>query len=329
MQLLSPSAPHCCFATALSCVPFRPTLQEWLKDHRLFVATLEELAGQLAILQPSQQGQLSSSSSQPPRPGGGATGSGSGKDERQALFERLMQRAPSEQLRACIQGRMPAARLQRTLPEQLDANMRLLSILSAEMRALVQRLEQLADAAAAAAVQRGGAASGIVDGAAADSAAVEGGVTPESAKHDPGNITKAAGAADAEEALLLAAVADGAAKETLLIVSPALTGGGILVCNAGLILLWAAQVHSHRHVPQLPNHVQTNAAAGMTLTTPPDEVSAAATILQLEPFLSSTLLAAVRDALTQGEALRMLVVKLGQRLGMSPVTWRSAPLIAR
>ncbi|KAI7841979.1 hypothetical protein COHA_004506 [Chlorella ohadii] len=240
---------------------FLGALEEWLKDHRLFVATLEELAGQLAILQPSQQGQLSSSSSQPPRPGGGATGSGSGKDERQALFERLMQRAPSEQLRACIQGRMPAARLQRTLPEQLDANMRLLSILSAEMRALVQRLEQLADAAAAAAVQRGGAASGIVDGAAADSAAAEGGVTPESAKHDPGNITKAAGAADAEEALLLAAVADGAAKETLLI---------------------------------------TNAAAGMTLTTPPDEVSAAATILQLEPFLSSTLLAAVRDALTQG-----------------------------
>ena len=48
--------------------------------------------------------------------------------------------------------------------------------------------------------------------------------------------------------------------------------------------------------------MQANAAAAVTLTTPPEEVSAAATVLQLEPFLSSTLLAAVKEGPAQGEA---------------------------
>lgn len=208
----------------LSCfpgMPPSPTLQEWLKDHRLVVATLEELAGQLATLQPQQQAQRSAS--QPPRRATAGTGSGSGGDgdERKQLLDRLLQRAPSEQLRAYVEGRAPAGRLQRALPEHLDQNMRLLSILAAEMRVLVQRLEQLADAAAApAAVQGSSAASDGADaGAAGTAAGSPGDGKAAAAGQDPGRPPAAAHVANAEEALLLAAVADGAAKETLLIVS--------------------------------------------------------------------------------------------------------------
>ncbi|PRW59919.1 hypothetical protein C2E21_1526 [Chlorella sorokiniana] len=231
---------------------FRGVLEEWLKDHRLFTATLEELGGQLAVLQPPQQAQ-----GQAPRPSavGSSSSSSGGGDERKELLERLMQRAPSEQLRAYVEGRPPPGRLQRTLPEQLDQNMRLLSILAAEMRVLLQRLEQLADAAA---VQGRSGASGSVDAATADSASAGEAGGAAIAGQD-----MAAGPADAEEALLLAAVADGASKETLLI---------------------------------------ANAAAGITLTTSPEEVSAAASVLQLQPFLTSTLLAAVREAPVQDAA---------------------------
>lgn len=197
-----------------------PTLQEWLKDHRLAVATLEELAGQLAVLQPPQ-----TSSSQPPRPAAGGSGSSGSGDERKELLARLMERAPSERLRSYIEGRLPAARLQRTLPEQLDENMRLLSILAAEMRALAQRLEQLADEAAAAAAQGGGTPSDDANAGAADSAAAAGGEAAIAAHHGQSSSAAAAGAPCTETALLLAAVADGAAKETLLIVSSAAVQG--------------------------------------------------------------------------------------------------------
>lgn len=45
-----------------------------------------------------------------------------------------------------------------------------------------------------------------------------------------------------------------------------------------------------------PAVLQEEAASKITLTTHPDEVSAAATLLQLQPYLSSTLLAAALEA---------------------------------
>lgn len=48
------------------------------------------------------------------------------------------------------------------------------------------------------------------------------------------------------------------------------------------------------------HRLQETAAAGITLTTPPDEVSAAATVVALEPFLDATLLAAVQEGKLDG-----------------------------
>ena len=42
--------------------------------------------------------------------------------------------------------------------------------------------------------------------------------------------------------------------------------------------------------------MQDATAAGVTLTTPPDEVSAAAQVVALQPFLDAALLAAVQEA---------------------------------
>lgn len=232
-----------------------PTPQEWLKDHRLFVATLEELAGQLATLQPQQQAQ--SSASQPPKRATAGSGSSGDGDERKQLLDRLLKQAPSERLRAYVEGRAPAGRLQRTLPEQLDQNMRLLSILAAEMRVLVQRLEQMADAAAApVAVQGSSAASDGADASVAGSAAgspADG--IAAAAGQDPGRPPAAAHVANAEEALVLAAVADGAAKETLLVVSVQWCCG-VAMCGSACnpwhvqLLLWRpAARRSHQSVP--------------------------------------------------------------------------------
>lgn len=209
-------------------------MQEWLKDHRLFGATLEELAGQLAALQPQQRARPSSGK----RPAGPrASGSGGGSsDGSKELMARLLERAPSERLRAYAEGRLPAGPLQRTLPEQLDQNLRLLTILAAEMRALVQQLEQLADAAAGGAVAAavGGlntdeVSSGTRAAAAGDAAAADdepsssaGAAAAGAAAASKASSSAGAGAArelDLEEALLLAAVADGAARETRMIVS--------------------------------------------------------------------------------------------------------------
>jgi hypothetical protein len=149
--------------------------QEWVKDHKMFAATLEELAGQLATLEPPPPGGASSASS----------GSGSTSTEPSELMQRLLAKAPSAQLQAYASSAAPPACLQRLLPEQLDQNLRLLGILSAEMRSFLRQMEGLADAAAAAL-------------AGGDSSAVDG-----------------------DEALLMAAVLDGAAKEMQLIVSQA------------------------------------------------------------------------------------------------------------
>lgn len=144
----------------------------------MFSATLAELGGQLLTLQPPD--------AKPP-----VRGSGSAASEPDALMERLLAAAPSEQLRAYAAGAGPPPALQASLPQQLVDNLRLLSVLAAEMAGLLGRLEQLADSAAAAAV-----------GEAAGDASSGGG----------------GGADGGDEALLLAAVADAAARETQLIV---------------------------------------------------------------------------------------------------------------
>lgn len=184
---------------------FRAIIEEWVKDHKMFASTLAELAGQLAVLEP------------PPRSSGGSAAT-KGPSE---LLQRVMARAPSDCLQSYVAGTLPTTHMQRQLPEQLDQNLRLLSILAAEMRSFVQQLEQLTDAAASALVQ-------------------------------PGEIASSS----SDEALLMAAVLDGAGRETQLI---------------------------------------EKAAEGITLTTPAEEVSAAATVVQLEPFVDDTLLAALRE----------------------------------
>ena len=145
----------------------------------MFAATLEELAGQLATLEPPPPGGAASSTS---------SGSGSTSTEPSELMQRLLAKAPSAQLQAYASGAGRPARLQRLLPEQLDQNLRLLGILSAEMRSLLRQMEGLADAAVAAL-------------AASDS------------------NSGSSSAVDGDEALLMAAVLDGAAKEMQLIVS--------------------------------------------------------------------------------------------------------------
>lgn len=52
---------------------------------------------------------------------------------------------------------------------------------------------------------------------------------------------------------------------------------------------WCHSTHTRRNLPFL---AQERAAAGVTLTTPPEEVTAAATVIQLQPFINATLLAA-------------------------------------
>lgn len=146
----------------------------------MFTATLEELGGQLAALQPTVDSGSKS---------GSWTSSKAKATPESELLQRLLDTAPSDSLRAYASGSLPPARLQRSLPQQLDDNLRLLSILAAEMRGLLQRLEQLTDAAAD---DVKGAPSGRGDGISSSTA---------------------------DQALLLAAVLDGAARETQLIVS--------------------------------------------------------------------------------------------------------------
>lgn len=141
----------------------------------MFSATLAELGGQLSILQPPD--------AKPPVRGSAPS------SEPDALMERLLAAAPSEQLRAYAAGTGPPPALQASLPQQLDDNLRLLSVLAAEMAGLLRCLEQLADSAAAAAVGAGA-----------------------------GDASSGGGGNAGDEALLLAAVVDAAAKETQLIV---------------------------------------------------------------------------------------------------------------
>jgi hypothetical protein len=144
----------------------------------MFAATLEELGGQLAALQPP------------------AAPDRSPQQPLSELVQRVLARAPSERL-AAYAACAPPGRLQRGLPEALDANLRLLGVLGAEMRRFLRQLEALADAAAAAALAGGGT----------------GGSEPGS----PG--------VDGDAALLMAGVLAGVARETELVVSLRLEGG--------------------------------------------------------------------------------------------------------
>ncbi|KAI3435858.1 hypothetical protein D9Q98_001916 [Chlorella vulgaris] len=201
---------------------FRAIVAEWHADHSMFAATLEELAGQLAILEPQDSAKAAASNE---RSSSIVIGGDAGRRPPDML-QRLAARAPSECLQTYMRGARISARLQRQLPEQLDQNLRLLTVLAAEMRGFLRQLERLADAAATALLQLDEVGTG-------------------------------SSGPDSDEALLLAAVADCITKETLLI---------------------------------------EKAAEGVTLTTPAEEVSAAAIVLQLAPHLDSTLLAALRQS---------------------------------
>lgn len=152
--------------------------QEWHKDHEMFVSALQDLAGELAALEAKQ------SPSQLPR-------SGASGQPAPDIMERVMEQAPSSRLRAFLIDRKASVALQRQLPEQLDQNMRLLTVLAAEMKQFVQQLERLAE----------------LD---ADRAQPAAGSQPVG--NEPASLSS-------DEALLLATVVDGLAKETHLIVS--------------------------------------------------------------------------------------------------------------
>lgn len=158
----------------------------------MFGEVLGQVAEQLGAVQPPEPAERRAGA----RPA--ATPDAPGAEQQKTLLQRLQERAPSSVLSAYVEGRLDLGRLQRSLPEQLDQNMRLLSILAAEMQHFVRRLEQLADAAAAE--------------LAADSGA------KQAAGGGQGGGGSAAAGGD-EEALLRAAVADGLAKETRLVVS--------------------------------------------------------------------------------------------------------------
>jgi hypothetical protein len=155
---------------------FCTILNEWCKDHQMFVSTLAELAGQLAVLEAKQ-----------PTPH--LLGSRGSDQTAQDIMERVMAQAPSNRLHAFLKDKKTLSHLQRQLPEQLDQNMRLLTVLAAEMNRFVQQLEHLADANAAATAQ------------------------PE------GNEHGTPAPKISEDALLMATVVDGVAKETRLVVS--------------------------------------------------------------------------------------------------------------
>lgn len=233
-------------------------MQEWHADHSMFAATLEELAGQLAVLEPQDSAKAAASNE---RSSSIVIGGDAGRRPPDML-QRLAARAPSECLQAYMRGARISARLQRQLPEQLDQNLRLLTVLAAEMRGFLRQLERLADAAATALLQLDEVGTG-------------------------------SSGPDSDEALLLAAVVDCITKETLLIVS-----GGTYFTPAG------SRIHCDMHAEQLhwellstnTFEVQEKAAEGVTLTTPAEEVSAAAIVLQLAPHLDSTLLAALRQS---------------------------------
>lgn len=195
----------------------------------MFVAAMEELAGQLAALQPPQPRDSKALPKHERTDAGGHS----------QLLQRVLARAPSERLAAYVAGRLPLGSLQRGLPEQLDQNLRLLGVLAAEMRRFVAQLEALAESAAAAAL---------------------GDIEP-SVQEDP--LSSGVAAAASDGALLMAGVLEGIAKETTLIEST---------------------------------------AERTTLTSPPEEVSAATTALQLRPFVDETLLAAAMEDDTQQEA---------------------------
>lgn len=109
----------------------------------MFVSVVEELAGQLTALQPTQQ-----RDSKPQLQQTRASAAGPSQ-----LLQRVLERAPSERLAAYVAGTLPpSAPLQRGLPEQLDQNLRLLGVLASEMRRFVAQLEGLADSAATAAL---------------------------------------------------------------------------------------------------------------------------------------------------------------------------------
>lgn len=59
--------------------------------------------------------------------------------------------------------------------------------------------------------------------------------------------------------------------------------------------------HGLRSANRPVSRVQERAAEGITLTTPPEEVSAAATVIQLQPFVHATLLAAAQQEEEEGE----------------------------
>lgn len=152
----------------------------------MFAVTLEELGGQLAVLQPKQAERGGSGK------GGSSSGGGHPGEGPSDLMQRLLERAPSDQLRAYAEGHGRAQSLQRGLPEQLDQNLHLLGVLAAEMRAFARQLERLAAAAVGEAMR------------------VEGG---------DGDASGGDAAAGGDDALLLAALADSAAQETQLVVS--------------------------------------------------------------------------------------------------------------
>lgn len=187
----------------------------------MFAAALEELAGQLAALQPPPQQQAPVARQHGAASGIGSSSSskGSGPAGTPDLLQRVLARAPSEPLAAYVAGRLPVpAKLQRSLPEQLDQNMRLLGVLAAEMRRFVGQMETLADAAGAA-VGAPAPASAPGSGNSAGAGSVPPDENSRGEQLSSGSGSGGCTGATCDAALLMAGVLEGITRETALIVS--------------------------------------------------------------------------------------------------------------
>lgn len=213
----------------------------------MFVAAMEELAGQLAALQPPQPRDSKALPKHERTDAGGHS----------QLLQRVLARAPSERLAAYVAGRLPLGSLQRGLPEQLDQNLRLLGVLAAEMRRFVAQLEALAESAAAAAL---------------------GDIEP-SVQEDP--LSSGVAAAASDGALLMAGVLEGIAKETTLIVR---AGEGYMPGKCGMCKR-AAGTRRCKLPAQCQLSAQTSAASCCAL--PPHLPSPSNCLLSVEPGLAA------------------------------------------
>lgn len=105
-----------------------PAMQECIKGHRMFVAALQELEGQLGSL---------------------GVGSPTSAKKQSPLMQRVAAAAPSPRLESYLAGKGPQQPPQRRLAELIDDNLQLLQLLAQEQRDLLRGMQGHFEAAGA------------------------------------------------------------------------------------------------------------------------------------------------------------------------------------